>query len=61
MFQAVTKKGKVGHGEVESKPYINDDDMKIPSDYFQKNMRSRPNALNLQHIVLFNIIHYTGR
>ena len=62
MFQAVTCDAKSeGRGEITSKPVINEGDMKIISDYFINNMKAPSNAHNLQEIVIFNIMYYTGR
>ena len=62
MFQGVTKKGKrEGRGEIESKPPIEEEDMKRISDYFLRNMKGAPNPAKLQEMLLFYIIHYGGR
>ena len=62
MFQAVTRKGKMeGLGGIAQKDAITQEDMDKLSLHFQTSMKSKPNAANLQEIVLFNIIYYTGR
>ena len=61
MFQVVTVLNKdEGHGEVESLPSIEPEDLKLIGTYFENNMQGPPNPLLLQEIVLFNIIYYMG-
>ena len=61
MFKGVTKKGKrEGHGEIESRPPIEPEDLVKIRNYFEKSMKSHPNARNLQEMMLFNIIYYSG-
>ena len=62
MFQGITKKGKCeGHGEIDSKPPIEPEDMQKISNNFTKNMKGPPNTTHLQEMVLFNVIYFGGR
>ena len=62
MFKGVTKKGKrEGRGEVDSRPPIEPEDLQKITDYFEKSMKSPPNARKLQEMMLFNVIYYGGR
>ena len=61
MFKGVTAMGKMeGHGKIDFYPAIKEADLKALSLYFENNMIAPPNAANLQEMVLFNLIYYSG-
>lgn len=62
MFTGVTRKAKKeGRGEVDSRPPIEEEDMKRISSYFAQYLNGPPNAVKLIEMALFSIIYYMGR
>ena len=62
MFKCVLKVNKSQRlGEIESKEAITDDDMIKLNEHFTRNMLSKPNAQNLQLMMIFYIIFQFGR
>lgn len=62
MFTGVAKKAKEeGHGEVESRPPIEAEDMKKISAYFAEGVRGPPTAEKLLEMAIFCIIYYMCR
>lgn len=62
MFTGVAKKAKEeGRGEVDSRPPIEEQDMKKISAYFEKNLSGPPNPEKLLEMAIFCIIYYMCR
>lgn len=62
MFAGVTKKAKEeGRGETDSRPAIEEDDMKKISAYFEQHLNGPPNPEKLLEMALFTIIYYMCR
>lgn len=62
MFSGVTKKAKEeGRGEIDSRPPIEEDDMKKISTYFEQYLAGPPNPEKLMEMALFSIIYYMCR
>lgn len=62
MFTGVTRKAKQeGRGEVDSRPPIEEDDMKKISAYFADNLSGPPNPGKLLEMAVFSIIYYMCR
>lgn len=60
VFKGVQKQGKkAGKGSVKHKDIIQSQDMERLQDYFSRYMQ--PNAIILQHFVMFNIMFYMCR
>ena len=62
MFTGVAKKPKVeSRGEVESRSYIEPEDLEALNTYFIEGLDGPPDAQKLQQIVPFHIIFQMGR
>ena len=62
IFKGLMKINKQnGRGTIVHKKPINEEDLTKFFQYFKENMSKAPNAKNLQEILLFYIIYFTGR